>query len=67
MANYTEEQRAARRKAHNKYVAEKVESIRFRVPKGKKTLIQQAAETNGESVNAMLNRLVDKEIKKVLK
>lgn len=54
----------AQKKAHKKYEAEKIESIRFRVPKGKREKIQQCAEENGESVNSMLNRLVDKEIAK---
>ena len=54
----------AKRKANKKYEEDKTESIRFRVPKGKKEKIQQCAEENGESVNAMLNRLVDKEIEK---
>ncbi len=53
--------------AQTKYEAEKVDSIRFRVPKGKKELIKKCAEKNEESVNAMLNRLVDDEIEKVLK
>ena len=57
----------ARKKANRKYEEEKTESIRFRVPKGKKEKIQQCAEENGESVNAMLNRLVDKEIAKYTK
>ena len=54
----------AKRKANKKYEEDKTESIRFRVPKGKKEKIQQCADLNGESVNAMLNRLVDKEIEK---
>ena len=54
----------AKRKANKKYEEDKTESIRFRVPKGKREKIQQCAEENGESVNAMLNRLVDKEIEK---
>lgn len=57
----------AQKKAHKKYESEKVESIRFRVPKGKRDKIQQCADLNGESVNAMLNRLVDIEIEKKLK
>lgn len=55
------------KKAQAKYEAEKVESIRFRVPKGKKALIQDCAKKNNESVNAMLNRLADEEIKRVLR
>ena len=57
----------AQKKAAAKYETEKTDNIRFRVPKGKRELIHACAEKNGESVNAMLNRLVDREIKKVLK
>lgn len=65
MADYTEAQKESRRKAHMKYATEKLEDIRFRVPKGKKALVQSAAEKNGESINGMLNRLVDDEIKRL--
>ena len=57
----------AQKKASAKYETKKTDNIRFRVPKGKRELIHACAEKNGESVNAMLNRLVDREIKKVLK
>ena len=56
----------AQKRAHAKYEAEKVDQIKFRVPKGKRALIQECANKNNESVNAMLNRLVDEEITKVL-
>ena len=54
------------KKSQAKYEAEKVESIRFRVPKGKKLLIQECAKKNNESVNSMLNRLVNLEIERIL-
>ena len=57
----------AQRKATAKYDAEKIDSVRFRVPKGKKALIQETAKANGETINGMLNRLVDKEIERVAK
>lgn len=57
----------AQKKAHKKYETEKVEHVKFRVPKGKRALIQECANKNNESVNAMLNRLVDEEITKVIK
>lgn len=56
----------AQKKAHKKYEADKIEHVKFRVPKGKRALIQECANKNDESVNAMLNRLVDEEIKSVL-
>lgn len=56
----------AQKKASLKYERETVESIRFRLPKGKRVLVKKCADANKESVNAMLNRLVDKEIERVL-
>lgn len=49
----------ARKRANNKW-REKFDEIRFRVPKGKKEEIQEFAAKRGESVNALLNRAVDK-------
>lgn len=48
----------ARRRANNKW-REKFDEMRFRVPKGKKELIQQHAADQAESVNAFINRAVD--------
>lgn len=53
----------AQRRARNKWLSEKVETINIRVPKGKKGLIQAAAEHSGESVNAFLNRIIDTALK----
>lgn len=49
----------ARRRANEKWLKEKVEEVKFRVPKGKKAVIQEHAAARGESVNAFLNRAVD--------
>ena len=49
----------AQRRARDKWLAEKVETINIRVPKGKKELIQQHAADQAESVNAFINRAVD--------
>ena len=49
----------AQKRARDKWLTEKVEDIRFRVPKGKKTIIQEHAAKLGESVNAFINRAVD--------
>ncbi len=49
----------SQKKARDKWLADKVEEVKFRVPKGKKALIQALATKNGESVNGLLNRLVD--------
>jgi len=48
----------AQRRAREKWL-EKIEEIKFRVPKEKKALIQEHAAQRGESVNAFLNRAVD--------
>lgn len=50
----------ARKRANNKWLNEKVENITFRVPKGKKKVIQEFAADHGESVNAFINRAVNK-------
>lgn len=42
----------------------KQEHITFRVPAGKRKKIQVHANKIGESVNKMLNRIVDEELKK---
>lgn len=54
----------AQKKANRKYELEKTENIRIRVPIGKKELIQQCAKLNNESINRMVNRLIDEELLK---
>lgn len=54
----------AQKKANRKYELEKTENIRIRVPIGKKELIQQCAKVNHESINGMVNRLIDEELLK---
>lgn len=49
----------ARKRANEKWLREKAEEIKFRVPKGKKTVIQEHAAAHNESVNAFLNRAVE--------
>ena len=44
----------AQRRARDKWLAEKVETINLRVPKGKKAVFKAHAEKCGESVNAFL-------------
>ena len=48
----------ARRRANDKW-REKFELIQFRVPKGKKQVLQEHASQRGESLNGFLNRVVD--------
>ena len=49
----------ARKKANDKYLTEKVDEIKVRVPKGNKDVIKAHAEAQGESVNAFVNRAID--------
>ena len=49
----------AQKKATAKWQKEKAEEIKFRVPKGKKEIIQAFAQKHGESVNGLLYRLVE--------
>ena len=46
-SRYTE----AQKRSAEKYLQEKVEDIRIRVPKGQKAVIKAAAEAQGKSLN----------------
>ena len=52
----------ARHRANEKYNAKAYDNILFRVPKGYKSEIQEAASSVGESVNSFIYRLVNAEI-----
>lgn len=52
----------ARRKAAQKYHAEKIETIAVRVPKGRKEHYQSAASTAGLSLNAFAVASMDEKI-----
>ena len=45
-------------RASKKYIAEKLDEIKLRVPKGQREIIQQHAAKQGESVNAFITRAV---------
>ena len=49
----------AQRRARDKWLAEKVETINIRVPKGKKAVFKAHADKCGESVNAFLLRAAE--------
>jgi len=53
----------AEKKAQKKYDSQ-FDVIRFRVPKGQREKIQEYAKEHGESVNQMLNRLINEEMGK---
>lgn len=52
----------AQKKAVKKYNEKSYDEIKLRVKKGNKDLIQKHAESNNETVNGMLNRLLENEI-----
>ena len=56
---YTE----AQKKASIKYMAEKTDDIRLRVPKGLKDKYKAEAEKRGESMTQFIISCVEKEIK----
>ena len=57
---YTE----AQKKSADKYLKEKVEDIRIRVPKGQKQIIKDYAERQGKSLNQFIVDLINNEIRK---
>ena len=48
----------AKLKANKKYITEKLDDVRFRVPKGEREILKKHAEKMGESVNAFVYRAV---------
>lgn len=50
----------AQQRAVNKYVKNNYDEIKVRMPKGKKEVIQAHVAQQGESVNAYINRAIDK-------
>lgn len=43
----------------NKYISKAYDRINLTVPKGQKDIIREYAESNGESVNGYINRLIE--------
>ena len=58
---YSEAQKKAVKKYNNKSYYEN----KLRVKKGKKDIIQKHAESRNETVNGMLNRLLENEIPEI--
>ena len=54
----------AQRRAVAKYKKKSYDRIDLSVPKGKKAVIQKAAQAQGESINSFVNRAIDNELKK---
>ena len=49
-------------KSVNKYIQKNYDRINLTLPRGKKAEIQAHAQANGESVNAVIARAIDKTI-----
>ncbi len=47
----------------NRYIAKSYDRINLTVPKGKKEIIQNFAQSIGESVNGFINRAIDDAMK----
>lgn len=54
----------AQKKATAKYNAKTYDRIEIKVSKGNKALIQSRAESLGMSLNAYINKLIDKDMSK---
>ena len=54
----------SQRKATKKYITEKLDDVRFRVPKGEREMLKKHAEKMGESVNAFIYRAVKETIER---
>lgn len=55
----------AQKKAVKKYNEKSYDEIKVRVKKGNKDIIQKHAEANNETVNRMINRLLENEIPEI--
>lgn len=49
-------------KYNNDFIRKKYDRINLILPKGKKEIIQNVAQTNNESVNTFINRAIDNEL-----
>ena len=54
----------SRRKASQKYIKEKLDEIKFRVPKGQREIIQAHAASRGESTNAFIFRAIREQMER---
>lgn len=54
----------AQKRATAKWQKEKVEELKFRVPKGEKAMIQEHAKSRGESTNSFIYRAINETIER---
>ena len=52
----------ARKKANNKYITEKLDEFKVRVPKGQKAVIQDYAKSKGKSLNSYIVELINNDM-----
>ncbi len=52
------------RETKDKYLKEKVDEFKIRVPKGQKQIIQDFAKSKGKSLNSFVYEIIQKEIEK---
>ena len=52
----------AQRRATNKYIKEKTDELKIRIPKGQKAEYQAHAESRGESLNGFINRAANEPV-----
>ena len=52
----------AKLRANKRYIEEKTDEIKIRVPKGRKAIIQAYVADRGTNVNAYINDLIDKDM-----
>lgn len=57
----------AQKKAVKKYNEKSYDEIKLRVKKGNKDIIQRYATSKNETVNGLLNRLLENEIPEIMK
>ncbi len=51
-------------KSKNDWIAKAYDRINLTLPKGQKDIIKAHAESQGESVNAFINRAIDNQMKR---
>lgn len=64
MSTMSEAKKRANKKWNDANLSVKYDRIQVVVPKGEKEKIQEFAKTKGESVNALINRLLITELEK---
>lgn len=51
-------------RAQNKYINKAYDRINLTVPKGKKEIIKDHADSKGESVNSFINKAIDEKMER---